>query len=345
MQPGNNASSGNALRRKTLLGDRYKIWQTIGEGGFGITYRAYDEIEGVEVVIKENLPADCARWDPPTLRVVPLGGPDDKVYFEKAKQHFFREAKVLASLNHPNIVRVTHAFRGVGTAFYVMPWVGGQDLRSFIQNQGKPREAYFKYVLTSLLDALDYIHRRQLLHRDIKPSNILCTDQGVPILIDFGAVRRLDSDRTQTVMGTPHYLPIEQIRSHGNMGAWTDLYALGATMYVLLTGSKPPACLDRIGGRDPYVPLVSHPLLKSGRQFSKSFLQSIDKALRVQPEDRWQSAREWLEELGDDSSGDEGTVAIAPQRPYDPRKGWWIVALSVAVLIIVILLIIIYRIS
>lgn len=350
----NNNTTGNALPRKTLLGNRYKIWQTIGQGGFGITYRAYDVVNNEEVVVKENLPSYCARRDSATLNVVPLGGADNRADFEKALERFYQEAKLLSRLNHPNIVRVTKAFKAAGTAFYVMPWVGGQDLRALIQNQRTPQEQFLKYVLQSLLGALDYLHQRQLLHRDIKPANILCTEEGVPILIDFGAARQLNPNRTQTTMGTPHYIPIEQqTRSYGNVGPWSDLYALGATMYALLTGSMPPTCLDRIVGKDPYVPLASMPQFKSNKQFSKQFLKSIDKALRVNPKDRWQSAREWLEALPHEDGpqkmatayGDTVVIPATPDFTPNPRKGWMMVALVVCILIIVVLSIIIYQLA
>lgn len=285
----------------------YTIQKVLGIGGFGITYLAIDTRDGSEVVIKENLPIAFAARDSTTLHISAHG---KKADYEWAINSFINEAHTLGQLDHPNIVKVLRAFKANGTAYFVMPYMGGQSLDVILKEKG-PGAGFSEEILTKmlsqLLEALDYLHRKNLLHRDIKPGNILVNDEGVPTLIDFGTARRIVSERTQTAIESHGYTPFEQMQSRGNVGPWSDLYALGGTMYKILTGETPPPSADRIiPDQDPVLPLYAQYHLK----YSTQFRASIDQAMRPLVADRWQSAQEWNRNLSAlQAHGMQGTTA------------------------------------
>lgn len=291
----NTSPQGNSheLPMGLLLGN-YKILKTIGRGGFGITYLAKDEETGEEVVIKENLPSFYALRDQTSLTVTPLGEGESTQGYRWALERFLDEAKTLAKLDHPNIVKVLKAFSALGTAYYVMPVVNGGALSTHAPAPEQMTEAWLTPILKKLLRALSYLHNHSLLHRDLKPANILLDSAGEPIIIDFGTARSMISERSQTMIGTPGFTPVEQMQNKGNTGPWTDIYALGATCYRLITGQNPPNSLDRLG-QDSLRPLRARPELRE--RFTHPFLIAVDKALAMQLEHRWLSADEWLQAL------------------------------------------------
>ncbi|MDO5465045.1 MAG: serine/threonine-protein kinase, partial [Akkermansia sp.] len=297
MSTGNSQKNGTAADQNLLalpegveLGS-YRIIHTLGQGGFGITYLAEIIGSGEQVVIKENLPTFCAMRARTGLDVLPTNPKDELQEYAKYLQGFVNEARLLAQLNHPNIVKVIGAFRALGTAYYVMPWVGGRELQKAAPTPADITEKWLLPILGILLSTLEYLHGKNIYHRDVKPSNILLTENGTPVLIDFGTARTIISDRSATHVGSPGYSPIEQLRSKGNPGPWTDVYSLGATCYRLITDEHPPDALDRMEDDDPYIPLA--PRTELHGRFSPAFLASIDKALAPRGKDRWQSAAEW----------------------------------------------------
>lgn len=149
-------------------------------------------------------------------------------------------------------------------------------------------------MLQKVLEALDYLHAQSVLHRDIKPSNILLRVDGTPLLIDFGTARSSDATHTLTRVGSPGYSPAEQFTARGKNGPWTDLYSLGATCYRLITGKNPQDAIERLE-EDELPRLAENVGLH--KRFSVTFLSAIDKALRMNRRDRWQSAQEWLATL------------------------------------------------
>ena len=290
----NNATAqGVALPEGIELG-KYHLIRKIGQGGFGITYLALHTESKEQVVVKENMPTFYAYRDKDTLLVHPLDEGEAKENYLHTLQRFVDEARTLARLHHPNIVRVLEAFEALGTAYYVMPLITGQELHK--ATPAVVDEAWLAPILRTLLGALDYLHAQNLLHRDLKPGNILLQEDGTPIIIDFGTARALQSNRSATMVGTPGYTPIEQITIHGNRGPWTDIYALGATCYRVITGELPPEANERLAAdEDPYRPLAKRAELR--HRFSAELLQSIDTALAVRAKNRWQSAKDWLQHL------------------------------------------------
>ncbi|MGN1310029.1 MAG: serine/threonine protein kinase, partial [Akkermansia sp.] len=268
----------------------YKITRLLGQGGFGVTYLAQDTTLDEDVVIKENLPTAISNRNTTTFCVQALTRGTGPGSYEWALNNFLNEAKILRKLKHPNIIEIITAFREMGTAYYVMPYISGTSLDKTLDKTSRPMpEAEIRSLLVPLLDALEYLHSLKpiLLHRDIKPANILRKPDGSPILIDFGTARIL-TEHSQTSIESPGYTPIEQLQTHGNLGPWTDIYALGATMYHLITGTKPMKVNDRMGRRDVLIPLPLAGRPELQKDYSPQLLLSVDKAMALWPEDRWQ---------------------------------------------------------
>jgi formylglycine-generating enzyme required for sulfatase activity len=290
-----------ALPAGTRL-EEFVIERVLGAGGFGITYLAMDTHLGRKVVIKENLPAQFCFRNPSSMSVSPRHTHgDDADNFLWSLENFSKEASMLASLDHPGIVKVLRSFQALGTAYFVMPYVEGVALDELAkQRQGKPfTEAELRGLLERVLSALGYLHERGIYHRDIKPGNILITSEGNSVLIDFGSARQRLSERSMTVVESAGYTPFEQLQSRGNVGPWSDLYALGATLEKILTGEAPPKAADRVMG-DPRRELCGNPLFN--QHYSLSFLRAIDIAVSVNPQQRWKSCDEWLLGLKEISS-------------------------------------------
>ena len=201
----------------------YRIERALGRGGFGITYLATENITGRKVVIKENYPRGVATRESSNYGVRAVDA-DNKEMFDWALGSFVDEARVLTGLRHPHIVQVLTAFEALGTAYYVMDYIGGNSLSKM--RPADITEQRLLDILRPILSALSYIHTlpEMLLHRDIKSDNILITPEGTPVLIDFGAARAVISNKTQTKIGTKGYAPPEQWSSGTKRGPWTDLY-------------------------------------------------------------------------------------------------------------------------
>ncbi len=277
----------------------YRILRTLGAGGFGVTYLAEEEALGRRVVLKENFPDSLCHRQSGTLNVVLLS-PEGQETFNWALNNFFREARLLASLNHQGIAKVYSFFHAHQTSYYVTEFIEGKSLADAANdyrahNSNIPQEALIGTIVR-VLDALDYLHRREVLHRDIKPDNILINKKGLPILIDFGAAREEYGDADPGVVESIGFSPPEQGREGGNMGAWTDLYAFGATLYYVLSGT----CLPDARQRELYDmadALAEHAELK--KVYDPQLLRSIDKSIRPAIGERYRSAAEWIADLRD----------------------------------------------
>ena len=267
----------------------YRIDSVLGQGGFGITYLATDVNLNSLFAVKEYMPAAFAARAP-DLSVFPRFAEDNAGYYG-GLDSFLREARTLASFRHPNIVRVARFFEAHHTAYIVLEYERGQSLKEWWPAQQGLPESELLALLQPLLDGLAQVHESGYLHRDIKPDNIMLRElDGSMVLLDFGAARQSGGSEALEVVLTPGYAPKEQYLGEAQ-GPWTDIYAFGATLYWLVTGSKPLSAPERIAQSLP-----SAQELGQGR-FSSDFLQAIDWALQPGATARPQSVAEFCARL------------------------------------------------
>lgn len=273
----------------------YRIDRILGRGGFGITYLAHDHNLDRPVAIKEYLPTMFADRGT-ACSVVPLSPAHEESY-RWGLDSFLNEARTLARFDHTNIVRVHSVFERNQTAYMVMEYEDGDSLQAVYEQPQAITEAFLSNSFFPIFDGLEQIHKLDFIHRDIKPPNIYLRRNQVPVLLDFGSAREasVQKDSDLTVVVTRFYAPLEQYSSgHGTQGDWTDIYALAASMYEGITGSRPADSQDRYvslsrTGSDTLVPLdvSTHP------DFSPSFLNAVMSGLALEKDDRPQSIADW----------------------------------------------------
>ena len=284
-----NIDPPNALPRGTRLGE-FEIRRVLGAGGFGIVYLAFDHALEREVAIKEYMPASLAGRTA-TLQVSVLSAAHADT-FALGLRSFVNEARLLARFDHPSLVKVHRYWEDNQTAYMAMPFYRGRNLHRVRRDgQQPPTEAWLRGLLDPLLGAIERLHAEAVYHRDIAPDNIILQPDGRPVLLDFGAARRVISDQSLalTAILKPAYAPIEQYAEAGSVrqGPWTDLYALGATLHHQLLGAAPPPATARTV-HDDATPLATLGLPGC----SPGFLHAIDWMLRPRPADRPQSVAE-----------------------------------------------------
>lgn len=270
-----------------LAGGEYLIKQPLGQGGFGITYKGVDTRLNRPVAVKEFFPEGCWREG---ATVVSAGRWNSDTY-SNAKQKFLVEGQTLGQFNHPGIVQVFYYFEENNTAYMVMEYLKGITLAELLkQRQGKLSEKNALMYICKVAEALEVLHQAQYLHRDIKPDNIMLANDGRVVLIDFGAARDFASDSTTryTTMLTPGYAPLEQYGRALKYGAFTDIYALGSTLYHVLTGFAPVSAIERAAG-------VALPKVKEiAPQISLHVSEAISKAMIMDVDKRIHSVKEFL---------------------------------------------------
>ncbi|WP_245947674.1 serine/threonine-protein kinase [Jannaschia seohaensis] len=295
-----------------LLHGQYKIVSFLNAGGFGITYRAVDSLDR-PVVIKECFPgAFCRR----SRAIVQPRSRAHTNEFDGIVRLFVEEARSLSKLQHPNIVGVHQVFEENDTAYMALDFVEGRDLLDILEDPSTdlPPDQIVS-ILDDMLDAVRFVHGQGMLHRDISPDNILIDGSGKPVLIDFGAARQQAQKQSRVLSAMrvvkDGYSPQEFYITGSEQGPFSDLYALGASFYHLISREIPPDSQRRLtaiatGDPDPYVPLA-------GRfpEYDENMLKAIDKALSILPRDRMQSAAEWLAFM----SGQPMQPAPTPARP------------------------------
>jgi serine/threonine protein kinase len=311
---------GNALPAGTQL-QEFVLEAPIGTGGFSIVYRARDLRLNRVVAIKEYMPALLA--DRAANGRVAARSPQHRAPFESGLKSFVNEARLLASFEHASLVKVHRFWAENDTAYMVMPLYEGVTLRQWLQNLGAPpSEAWLRALAEPLIDALDALHHERCWHRDVAPDNILLLhdkraagsyleQKPRPLLLDFGAARRVISEQTQqlTAFLKSGYTPVEQYGGEAVMrqGPWTDVYALAAVLYAAMNGKVPPSAIAR-SVKDELVPAMR---AGAGR-YSPAFLAAVDAGLAVMPQQRPQTMADWRR-----------LFEAPPPPPFTPPPPWW----------------------
>jgi serine/threonine protein kinase len=264
--------------------DNYEILRLLASGGFSFVYLAHDENQQ-PVVIKEYLPSTIAirtgAAAPPALSA------EDMTKFRYGMKCFFEEGRALAHLSHPNVVRVLNFFRFNDTVYLVMRYERGRSLQQHVhQRRGPLDEAWIRATFTQLLNGLREVHSNKLLHLDIKPANIYLRNDGTPLLVDFGAARQALSAEGMRLPPTytPGFASPEQHVNRKELGPWSDIYSVGATLYACLAGTAPPAADARLEN-DSLVPASR----AFAGKYSAQLLDTIDWCLRLDHLERPQS--------------------------------------------------------
>ena len=300
------------LRPGTRLKGHYLLGRVIGFGGFGTTYLAWDETMDRPVAIKEYLPTIFATRNTEKTKVTVYAGVKAE-QFEKGRKQFLEEARKLAKFTgHESIVGVYDFFEENGTAYIVMEYLEGETLTDLLKREGKLSYDAAMHIVEPILKALRDVHREGIVHRDVAPDNIRITKDGKVKLLDFGAAREasVNHSHSLSVIYKPGYAPEEQYQSRGEQGPWTDVYALAATFYKMLTGVKPAPSLERLV-HDTLVPPS-----EMGVKISKNRENAILNALNVRRENRTQSAEAFLQELTSDE-----TISHIPENELSEENG------------------------
>jgi hypothetical protein len=324
-----------------LLHGQYVIEEFLNSGGFGITYLAKDSLDR-RVVIKECFPNTLCRR---SYARVGARSRAHQAEFKSVIDLFVQEAKSLAKLKHPNIVGVHQVFEDNDTAYMALDYIEGFDLLETLEDGGERLPpAEINKILRKILGAVDYLHGQNILHRDISPDNILIDKKtSEPLLIDFGAAREEVSKASRVLSALrvvkDGYSPQEFYVNGSKQGPSSDLYALGASFYHLITGEMPTDSQTRLAAMasdedDPYVPLADRI-----EGYDKAFLAAIDKALNVLPKDRIQTAKEWMEMISGGVSAlptaSKSAAASAKTKEDEPAKsGSKMLMMTTAILLV-----------
>lgn len=293
--PSNRSMSNTrCLKPGVILKERYKIEEVIGAGGFGITYRAWDPLLQSYVAIKEYYPSGIATRSADSSKVcVPVG--QEQREYHRGRIRFLKEAQDVARFqSEPNIVSIYDYLEENDTAYMVMEYLHGCTLKQYIREHGGRLDTdHILHICLSVLDALAVVHKAGMIHRDISPENIfICEDLTVK-LIDFGAAKQvyLDGEQTMSVVLKPGYAPPEKYAKKDKQGPWTDIYALGATLYFAATGEKPEESFGRV------LEDTIKPVCEVNPEIPRAMSQVIMRAMSVKIEDRYQTVEAMREAL------------------------------------------------
>ena len=314
--------STRALPLGTILNGKYFLGKVLGEGGFGITYLALDLNFEIPVAVKEYFPVGLASRDTSiegnTENVSVITG-EKKKYYEYGIKSFSSEAKNLARFQKTDgIISVKDFFLENSTAYLVMEYIEGKTLKQYLEEREFPlSEEETLRLIRPILNALQKIHEEGIVHRDISPENIMLAKDGRVVLIDFGAARISTGAETKslTVLLKHGYAPVEQYQTQGKQGPYTDIYAVCATMYRMLSGKKPEEAIDRIV-EDRVIPLEERRDIQVSYQVSSA----IQKGLSIQAWDRYQTVEELIYNLYEKADLSDHPLTIeANKLKFNPR--------------------------
>lgn len=335
-----------------LQGGKYRIVRFISSGGFGCTYEAVHTSFNSRVAIKEFFVRDFCNRDEATSRIS-VAADSKRDLVAHLKKKFIDEATAIFKMHHENIVRVIDIFEENGTAYYVMDYIDGLSLHEIVKQRGAlPENEAIGYIL-QICSALDYVHSKNRLHLDIKPGNIMIDDSGRAILIDFGASKQYDEysgENLSRLMGinTTGYAPVEQsTQSFTTFSPPTDIYALGATLYKLLSGITPPDSIALSGGETMLQPLPN--------SVSPNTRRVVAHAMAIRRVDRYQSVMQFANALksGEAINNEENTVLDSQrgteQLQYTPspkpksNNGVIIFLISLIAVVVIVIAVFVFR--
>ena len=302
------------LQANSLLqGGRYKILSSLGQGGFGITYLALQIGLERKVAIKEFFMKELCERDESTSHVT-LGTESSHETVNRFREKFLKEARNIAKLNHPHIVRIHDIFEENGTAYYVMEYAENGSLAEKLRKDGYLSEPVATRYILQVAEALNYLHQQRMNHLDVKPANIMLNEKDETVLIDFGLSKQYDAVTGNQTSTTPigmsdGYAPIEQYKPGGvsEFSPQTDIYSLGATFFKLLTGSTPPSASDVIEDGVPVDELEA-------KSISQKTIDVICKAMEGRKKDRMANVKVFIDGLKDTSSS---TLSVPEQSTID----------------------------
>lgn len=307
-----------ALAPGRILAGRYILGRVLGQGGFGITYLAWDARDKVRVAIKEFFPDSLVMRQPDTTRVALLTG-DREENFRFGKEQFLAEAKTLAQfVDNPNIVSVYSYFEENGTAYFAMEYVEGKSLKSYLkEKEGRLSWEETLQLLVPVMDALQAVHDKGIIHRDVKPDNIFITEDGHTKLLDFGSARYSLGDRSRSldVVLTAGYAPKEQYARHSRQGPYTDVYSLAACFYACITGTVPTESVERTEDDDLPLPSAWRAKLPAYAE------DAILKGLSIKAENRWQTMADFKANLLSAAPDDNTDVKDSPSNTHQTVTG------------------------
>lgn len=297
----------------------YEIKRKLGQGGFGIAYEAFSEDLGVRAAIKEFFPRELVGRSGSTVTV---REGEFREFYGRFLNRFVEEARTLHTLDHGNIVKVKHFERANNTAYVVMDFIDGANLKAWLDaRRGAIGEAELRRIFEPIMDALSYVHAQNILHRDLSPLNIMVDRTGKPWLIDFGAFKSMWKEqprRTTVLAANPSYAPPEQVDEMAGQehGPFTDVYALAATMYEAVSGRRPVPAVSRTtalayGRPDPLTPLAELPTIEA----SRALMTAIMRGLVVDPRRRTQTVAALKADAGWEQSAASGAAGGRASEP------------------------------
>ncbi len=309
--------------------DNLRIDRVLGQGSFGISYLAHDRIQGGEFVLKEYFPSQSATRTEDGL--VRASSAETEADFNQGLQQFLSEGRMLAGLQHPNIIEVIRCFEARGTAWLQMPYYPGETLGELLQRNNTLNAGQIQSLVLPLLDALKYLHQHSVTHQDIKPANIYITDSGAPLLLDFGAALMTSRAAKSGSLGSPGYAAPEQERDYGTVGPWTDIYGLSASLYRVITGTIPAAASQRLEALEKDLPDPVLPLLQQvTTDLPPAWLAAINAGLRLKTDQRPHSVQDWSRSLSlPEPSPRQSVLRARPVLPeasteYDTEGRAWL---------------------
>ncbi len=308
------------LPQRTVIGtqNRYLIGKALGEGGFGITYLAWDLQQGIKVAVKEYFPSGYVTRVAGNNQVI-INSKQNQAASNRGLKRFVEEARALAKIkNLSGVVNVRDFFTANSTAYIVMEFLDGMSLKKYLQRKGgKISVDEILTIMRPVMDSLTQVHKIGLIHRDISPDNILITKYNEVKLIDFGAAKYSNPDgRSLSIVLKQGFAPPEQYETHGEQGPWTDVYALGVTIYYAITGSLPPESIRLMMGKET---------LKRPSELGVSIAPGVEnalmKALAVDKKKRFQDVQSMINGLYNPRAPRKTVSVVAPSSvPAAPKK-------------------------